>query len=175
MEAVVSTAVFAVAVTGIIGTYLMVLKVDAKTRAERSVQENGRFIMEFLGKELRTGHLDYASYFGGLVGANPETTLHIVNQNNEAEDVICGNPNMTLTKSGYTTSLNSSAVTVTKCSFYIAPPIDPFRQLLLNPPNNQPFVTVVLELTSNFGQKEGETAVINLESTYSLREYPSRE
>ena len=82
LEAVVATAVFAFVISSVAGVYLNVLKLDRKSRAERTVYENSRFIMEFLAKEVRNGSIDHASY-GGTVPANPDLYIH--NQANEIE------------------------------------------------------------------------------------------
>jgi len=91
IEAVVATGVFAFVVSAVIGVYLAVVQIDSKTRAERSVQQNARFIMDFLGKEIRNGAIDYAAY-GGTVSYNASgytTTLNIINQLDEEETITC--------------------------------------------------------------------------------------
>jgi Tfp pilus assembly protein PilE len=178
VEAVVSVSVFAVAVSSIIGTYLLVVKVDNRTRADRAVQQNARFITEFLGKEIRNGRIDYSTYLGEQITLNSNgyiTVLRLINQNNEAEVITCDGSNITLQKSSGTTQLNSAGVMVTKCAFYVHPSTDPFRPLLHNPPNVQPFVTFVLELESNYGRRAGDVSKINIQTSYTMRDYPSRE
>ncbi len=170
VEAVVATAVFAFVISSIIGVYLSVLKLDRKARAQRAVYDNSRFIMEFLSKEIRNGSIDYASY-GGTVPANPD--LYVKNQSNEIERFFLSGTNMSLTKNAATTNLNSGGVQVTKLTFLIAPTVNPYTTAKLA--NEQPHVTVLLELTSNYGINSSDQAKINVQDTFAMRIYPSRQ
>jgi type II secretory pathway pseudopilin PulG len=185
IEAVVSAAVFAFTITSIVGVYLSVMSIDTKTRAERSVQQNARFIMDFLGKEIRNGNINYSAYPGGTVtykSGGYATDLFITNQLNENEQVTCGSdsgsdpndPYLILTKASGATNLNSQGVRVTNCKFFISPSTTPFAPLADSPPNVQPSVTVVLQLTANYGNRAQNKAVANLETTFTVRQYPSR-
>ncbi len=178
IEAVVSAAVFALVMSSVIGVYLAVANIDAKTRAERGVQQNARFIMDFLGKEIRNGGINYAAYPSSTVpytAGGYATELRVINQSNEAETITCSGTNLTLTKTSGTTNLNSPGVSVSRCAFYISPSTSPFRSLASNPPDQQPFVTMVLQLSSAYGNRTVDYTLINLESTFATREYPARE
>jgi type II secretory pathway pseudopilin PulG len=185
IEAVVSAAVFAFTITSVVGVYLSVMSIDTKTRAERSVQQNARFIMDFLGKEIRNGSINYSAYPGGTVAYQSggyANDLFITNQLSENEQVTCGSdsvgdpndPYLILTKSTGTTNLNSQGVRVTNCKFFVSPSTTPFAALSGSPPNVQPSVTVVLQLTANYGSRAQSSAVVNLETTFTVRQYPSR-
>ncbi len=171
IEAVVATAVFAFVVSSVIGVYLSTFQLDRKTRAQRAVTQNARFILEFLAKEVRNGTINYPSYPGGLIPANPD--LYVENQANELERFFLNGQDVQLTKNGATTNLNSSGVKVTNMKFYIAPAGDPFTATKTY--NNQPYATVVLELTSNYGNRPGETVKLNFQETFVTRNYPSRQ
>ncbi len=183
IEAVVATGVFAFVVSSVIGIYLSVVQIDTRTRAERSVQQNARFIMDFLGKEIRNGRIDYDAYGGTIsyLSDGYTTTLYLVNQLDEREAITCVGNNLVLTKTAGTTNLNSTntsgtaGVVVNNCRFFISPATNPFELLASNPPNIQPSVTVVLGLSSNYSAKAIDIATINLESTYTVRDYPTRE
>ncbi len=170
IEAVVATAVFAFVISSIIGVYLSVLKLDRKARAQRAVYDNGRFIMEFLSKEVRNGLIDYATY-GGTIPSNPD--LYIKNQSNEVERFYLSGTNLSLSKNAAVTNLNSGGVKVTKLTFLIAPTVNPYTPAKAS--NQQPHVTVVLELTSNYGVNAADQAKINIQDTFSMRIYPSRQ
>jgi type II secretory pathway pseudopilin PulG len=169
IEAVVATAVFAFAIASALGVYMATIRLDTKSRAERSVQQNARFIMDYFAKEIRNGSIDYTSI-------NDADTLSVVNQLDQQEVFEWGglnNPVLTLNKSGLgTTNLNSSDVRVTNLRFYLHPSENPF--ILANDEHVQPHVTVVMTIQS-VNTKAIESSTINLQSTFAVREYPSRE
>ncbi len=170
IEAIVATAVFSVVVSGVIGVYLSVLKLDRKTRAQRAVYDNSRFIMEFFAKEIRNGSVEYSVYGGGIL---PNPDLYLRNQANEVEHFFLNGTNLVLNKNAGDTNMNSAGVKVTKLKFFISPTTDPYTPA--KAANEQPHVTVVLELTSNYGVGSNEEAKINLQDTFAMRIYPSRQ
>ena len=171
-EAIVATAVFAFVISSVLGVYVATLQMDQKTRAQRAVTQNARFLMEYLAKEIRNGTIDYSAYPGGSAGSL--TQVYIRNQSDESERIYLDGQNLMLSKLAGTTRLNSSSILVTKASFYVSPNDNPLITTRPPPDNQQPTVTVVLELTSNYGQRAIDTAKINLQSTYTIRAYPSR-
>ncbi len=170
IEAVVATAVFAFTIVSILGVYVATTKLDRKSRAERAVSQNGRFIMEFLAKEIRNGTIDYSSYPGGTVSTT--TDLFLENQANELEHLFKSGNDMILNK-GSNVNMNSASVKVTKLDFYIKPVGNPFT--VAKTFNEQPHVTVILQLQSNYGTRTNDIATLNLEDTFAVRIYPSRE
>ncbi len=172
IEAVVSASLFAFVISSIVGVYISALQLDRKTRAQRAVIQNGRYIMEFLAKEIRNGDINYAEYPGGQA-ASTTNALYITNQAGENEQFSLTGTNLILSKVTGSTSLNSSRISVTRASFLLSPLMDPFTPTKNT--NEQPIVTVFLELTANYSNKPSETAKINLEGSYAVRSYPSRE
>lgn len=177
IEAVVAAGVFAFVITSALGVYMSVLQLDAKTRAERSVQQNARFIMDYLAKEIRNGVIDYDA-------VNDADTLTLFNQLSQQEifDYNTAGCNggagdlstcvLRLTKTGIgTTNLNSADVSVTRLRFYLDPDENPFN--LDNDEHQQPHVTIVMRIESNTS-KNTDRGVIDLQSTFTVRDYPSR-
>jgi type II secretory pathway component PulJ len=168
IEAVVATAVFAFVVSSTLAVYLATISLDSKSRAERAVTQNARFIMEFLSKEIRNGGVYYSM-------TNDSDTLSLLNQLDEAETIEWGgvsNPVITLNKPGLgTTNLNSEDVEVTRLQFILSPTTGPYN--LANDSHIQPHVTVIMSLRSR-NQKFKEAASIDIQSTYSTRVYPAR-
>ena len=171
IEAVVATAVFAFVVSSVMGVYLSTFQIDRKTRAQRAITQNARFILEYLAKEIRNGNIDYASYPSGIVPADPD--LYVQNQFNEDERFYLDGQTMVLYKNGSATSLSTSGVRVTKLKFLISPLGDPYTADKNY--NEQPHVTVIMELTSNYGNNPADVATLNFEDTFATRTYPSRE
>ncbi|MBI4049498.1 MAG: hypothetical protein HY395_01625 [Candidatus Doudnabacteria bacterium] len=176
IEAVVASSVFVFVVSSIVGVYLSTLQLDNKTRSERTLQQNVRFIMEYLAKSVRNGSVDYASYPGGDASLVSDQ-LWFSNISNEREYIYLSGTNLVLEKTSgvvtQTTNLNSSNVQVANLKFFVTPAKDPLTSAKTY--NQQPNVVVVLELTTSYGSRENETSRINLQTTLSSREYPSRE
>ena len=168
IEAVVAVSVFAVAVTAIVGSLLAVLRINEKSRAIRVVEQNARFLSEFIAREVRNGSLNYAAYGGGL--SQPESVLHLINSNNEAESIYLSGSTLYLNKSGVGAApLTSADVVVSNLNFYIYPLSDPFQ---VGGPNAQPRVTFTFKLTSNLSIRPTDQASINVQSTVVPRDYP---
>ena len=195
IEAIVSTALFAFVVSSMIGVYIAVLRLDTRTRAQRVVANDARFIMDYLAREIRNGRIDYASYPNQLTCefscGNPAyqpTDLYLINQNNEAEridfwnsttnavmsrfDCSAADCDIRITKPSGTTKLNSDNVRVTMLKIYTTPWGDPFAPCPPCDYNQQPNVTVMLQLISNTSPRD--MVKINLDSTFSTLYYPPR-
>lgn len=175
IEAVVSTAVFSMVIVSILGVYSSVLRLDRRTRTERAVQGNARFLLEYFSKDIRNGRIDYSKYPGGNA-SNTSNSLWISNQANEDEFFFLSGTDLKLQKtvsgSLSTTNLNSSDVKVTKASFLLSPSQDPLTIAKIS--NQQPSVTIILELTSStYGGGEGSK--VNIQTTLTSRNYSSRE
>jgi type II secretory pathway pseudopilin PulG len=166
IEAVVSTGVFAFVVASSFGVYLSVVRLDAKSRTERSVQQNARFIMDYFSKELRNGSIDYDR-------TNNITTLSFTNQLDEETTIQwdATNQDLKLIKQQGTTNLNSTDVNVKDVKFVVRPSINPF--VLANNVHIQPHVIIVLTLESA-NTKYPEITTMSIQSTFSVRDYPSR-
>jgi prepilin-type N-terminal cleavage/methylation domain-containing protein len=170
IEAVVATAVFSFVIASAFGVYLATIQLDTKSRSERSVQQNARFIMDYISKEIRNGSIDYSAAYGAT-----SSTLKLTNQLDQTITFTrIGNSNdLTFAKSGFgSTTLNSSDVKVTALNFSVYPLIDPF--VLANDVHIQPHVTVTMTLEST-NTKTVDSAVMNVQSTFAVREYPSRQ
>lgn len=173
IEAVVSAGVFAMVMSGIIGIYISAAKIDRRTRAQRAVVQNARYVMDFIAKEVRNGRINYAAYPGGSATGVTDQ-LHVINQAGEAESFIFTADKITLTKNSNTSDLTDSSVRVTKLLFITIPTVDPFA----GPPYNnsiQPSVTVVLEVSNNGGLAVEDQSKLLLQSTFTERYYPSRQ
>lgn len=177
IEAIVATALFAFVVSSMLGIFLSILKLDSRTRAQRAVSDNGRYIMEFLAKEVRDGRIDYsAAACGGVVTSI--TDLCLVNQNNESEHIYPANASalsgagtdLVIAKALGTSNMNSSKVKITKLQFIVNPTTDPLTNA--KAANEQPHVTIVLELQY---ESSRDPAKMNLQTTISENFYPARQ
>lgn len=172
IEAVVAASLFAFVVVSLLGVYMSNLRLDTRSRAQRAVSDNARFIMEFLAKEVRNGHIDYtAAACGGTVTS--ATDLCLVNQDNESEHIYAAGTDLVIAKGGAPSNLNSSNVRITKLAFRVAPTGDPLTPSSKSANlNEQPHVTVILEITAVSSR---DAVKLNVESTFSENYYPSRQ
>lgn len=173
IEAVVATSVFAFVVSAVLGVYISITQLDSKTRSQRAVTQNARYIMEYLGKEIRNGTVNYAAYPGQNAN-NTETNAYIINQAGESERFYISGTDLKLEKAAGTTNLNSSSVRVTNFKVLVGPSTTPFTVAASPTVNEQPRVTIIMELTSNIGNRGTDQAKIDLQSTFAVRVYPSR-
>ena len=171
IEAIVSTAVFAFLISSVLGVYMATLQLDKKSKAFRVTTQNARFISEYINKEVTNGSVNYG-------GTNNTSTLSLINQNNETETIQLSGDNLTLSKiinsSSVSTNLNSDQVKITKAAFLLNPASNPFTPA--KNVNIQPSITVILELTSDIGgSRVTDMSKINIQNTYTVRNYPSRQ
>ncbi|HEX5429497.1 MAG TPA: prepilin-type N-terminal cleavage/methylation domain-containing protein [Patescibacteria group bacterium] len=202
IEAIVAASVFALVVSSILGIYVSVLHLDTRTRAQRTLADNSRFIMDFFGKEIDNGHIDYASYPNNVICKNgtampcdisgndaPGTTeLYIVNQAGDAEHFYLYNENTKSIEHTYSNcqtvncdlvlTKNSGTASNLNSSDVRVTNLQFYTSPTSDPFSSaknfsyQPQVTAVLELTANTGKRD--QIKINLQSTFSELYYPSR-
>jgi type II secretory pathway pseudopilin PulG len=189
IEAVVATTLFAFTISSILAVYVMVVQLDAKSRADRAVISSARYALDYLAKEVRNGTINYgATGYNGSVnyvsGQYYTLDLHVINQLGEREHFYCSlNANGTYTLKvdkdvggvATITDLHPSNISLVNCKFIVFPSTNPFLPLSSSPPNQQPFVTMILGFMANYGSKVTNTARIDVETTFSVRDYPSRE
>jgi Tfp pilus assembly protein PilW len=172
IEAVVAASVFAFVVVSLLGVYMSNLRLDSRSRAQRAISDNARFIMEFLAKEVRNGRIDYtAAACGGVVTSTSD--LCLVNQDGESEHIYGAGTDLAINKGSGTSNLNSTNVKITKLAFLVAPSHDPLTpSSKASGYNEQPHVTVILEITSTSNR---DPVKLNIQSTLSENYYPSRQ
>lgn len=163
MEAVVATAVFALALSGIAGSFIAIMRLDAKSRSIRSVEQNVRFISEFLTREIRNGDLDFSptGYNGSIGGSGQTAVLYLVNRDGEKEAVTMSGNGIRLTKAGNSTNLSGSDTIVSRLDFYIRP----------TTPGSQTLVTFVYIISSNNGSRPGDQTTLAVQSSVAARDY----
>jgi len=170
IEALVAAAVFTFVVSATVGVYLSVTRIDAKTRAQRAVSADGRFIMEILAKEIRNGVIDYS----GSGCTNGSNTICLINQDGEFVRITYdGSSILTMARPAGTSQLNSAQVRVTSFTSALYPSSDPYT--LANGEDTQPYITLSMQLDSNFTTASADSARLPLQSTFAVRYYPERE
>jgi type II secretory pathway pseudopilin PulG len=178
IEAVVASSVFAFLIASVLGVYMSTMQLDRKSKAQRAVTQNARFIMEYLSKETVNGMISYSAYANPNDISSYSGELNLINQADETEKIIFQSASNSLalqkTINGVlvSTNLNSTQVKINKALFLVKPYSDPYTALKTT--NQQPSVTVILELQSNFGNSNLDSFKLNVQSTFTPRHYPSR-
>lgn len=163
IEMVVSVSVFALALGGIMGSYLAILSLNEKARSQRVVEQNARFIMDYLTREIRNGSLDFsqAGYNGNVINQGEVPYLYINNASGDRETIAYNSNALQLTKGGTTTNLSGSDVTIVSAFFFIWP----------NNQTEQNSVTFAIRIRSNSTIKAVGQAELTIQSTVATRDY----
>jgi len=164
IEMVVATAVFAVVLSAIAGSYLSVLRLNEKSRTVRVVEQNARFITEFLTREIRNGTIDFsaAGYNGSVPNNGMVTYLYLLNSTGARETLDFVGTNIRLTKGSASTNLSGSDVRVSNLVFYVYP----------SNQSSQNTVGFSFKVTSNTtAQTPGRESSVVIQSTIATRDY----
>jgi len=153
MEMLVATSIFVLVAVSSLSIYTAALRASQKTTALVRIQQETQLIMGLLAKKIRTSLVDYdyTGYNTPLV--NPEDKLALID--------LLGDTYV-FKKSGdtLTVSINDSEdkiiladyVTLDDLDFYISPTTNPFASLD-EPPSSNPYVTIVMSVSSVKGQQ----------------------
>lgn len=173
MEAIVATSIFAIATTGIVGVYTAVSRLNQKSTALQTVQQNVRFIMEDITKTVRNGAIDYANpacYPGGIVPQPQSPSLCIRDKDNIPIRIYRTGNNLIIDKTGIgSTNYNGVQVRILDFQTHIWPDRDPFA-VGAGGALEQPTVTVFMDLESNINQRD--IVRIPFQFTAATRLYP---
>jgi hypothetical protein len=151
MELIVSLALFSIAVIVILTLLSMGITAQRKVLALQSVQDNARFLLEFIVKEVRMG----------VISNSSASALDIINQDGNAirYSFINGNIERRTVPGNQGGAINSTDVIVSG-NFYTAG--------IGTTDNLEPKVTILLSVQGS-GAKIEEQARINLQTTLSQR------
>jgi len=146
IELLVAMAVFTVVITVVFGLFSTALKGQRRVIALQNIQENGRFLLEFMAKELRMSKINTAN---GI-----SATLNITRSDDNTVIYTLSNGKI------YRNSIqvNSDEVNING-SFYING---------VGADGIQPKVTISLTL-QGVGNRAEEQAIINIQTTLSQR------
>lgn len=149
IELLVALAVFAVVIVLAVDIFLRGLEGQRKSSALQLVQENGRYALELMAREIRMSTINTSERQSNIL----EITAY---KSSGSEDV-------SYELSGGQILRNSQAITsekvkVSSLNFYI------------RKNNIQPNVTITMTIET-FGEKASQKSKINLETTISSRDY----
>lgn len=161
IEALVATAVFAMTMTAIMGVFLAIIRLNERGSSVRRVQQNARFISEFIAREIRNGQINYSAY-GASVPSPFTTTLHYITKDNLVASFELVGDDLFYHQTGETSAkINSEDIDIPNLKFYIRPITEATAQ--------QPYVLMVMRVETNSDQ---HLAPIDVQTTISSRYYP---
>lgn len=166
IEMVVAIAVFSFALVAICGIFLSITKAQRKNSIDQKVQFEASYALETITQALRRYSIDYSGPIN-----NPVSSLVLVRQDKESITFLKGGDNRLKMQIGTAAAENilSDQVKVNDLKFWITPVADPF---ILGGPNEQPRVTIVLNLSqSKNTTKPEEQASIRVQTTITQRVY----
>jgi len=149
MELIVSLALFSIVVIVVLSLFSMGISSQRKVLALQKVQENARFILEFMAKEIRMG----------VVSTATSSSLTIIRPGGEVIDYAFTGQNIQRTSDTSSGPINSADVIVIG-SFYV--------NGLGNTDGLEPKVTIAVSVQGQ-GTKAEEQARIDLQTTLSQR------
>lgn len=151
MEVLVSISIFVLIALSSLSIYSAILKASQKTTVLVRVQREAQFIMAVLAKKIRTSRVDYSYNYNadGDPGINNEedelALTDLLNDNYVFKQL--GNSLAVSVNGGVDKIIPATNIQITDLQFYINPIENPFTSLD-EPPSSQPYVTVVMTVSS---------------------------
>jgi prepilin-type N-terminal cleavage/methylation domain-containing protein len=165
MELLVSMSVFVIVATASLSIYASILKAGQRTTLLTGIQQESQLIMTVLAKKIRTSRLnyDYAGYADGI--QEPEIELSLTDLVGDSYlfkyDAENTTLSVTVTPSdgvaGEEKLMPASQVKIDDLKFFINPKTNPFS--LDAPPTSQPYVTIVMTVSSTKGKQSASLVI----------------
>jgi len=166
-EMLVAMSIFLIFTTVSLGIYTSTVRAQRKALAISRVQQETQFVMEFLGKMVRTSDIDYAAYPGGAI-PSPATELILKDAENNTFDFTYdadADAVMVSVNSDPPRQISGSAMSVTDLQYFITPATTPFPCGGCAP-TSQPRATIVMRFSSTAG---GQSADLLVQQTVPQR------
>lgn len=162
LEMVVATAIFSIVSTICIGIYISTIKANAKISAMQKVQNEIRYMIDYMAREIRLGSVDYVFYSNDI--NNPIEELAIFDSSK--------NPIFFKNSNGYLqvkrgdsdwSDISGDNVKINSLYFYIYPEKYPIP---VDSPIKQELIKIVIDV---FDKNENSNMLI--QTTISSRNY----
>jgi len=155
LELLVAIAIFAVVITLVVTLFTTALKGQRRAVALQNVQDNARFLLDFMVKELRMSTINSASQDSLDITRSDGVEVTYLFSGGDLQRTVAGDA----ASSG---TINSQEVIVTGNFFVTGITGGPGGD------NLQPKITIVLKVETS-GEKGEEKAAINVQATLSQR------
>ncbi len=173
VEMLVATILFLVAMTASISIFMSTVRANQKITAMQKVENEIRYIMEVISKEVRLGTIHYDDYEEAFPNGfiNPVSTLALEdNADNVSYFALNGDEGspgiVQISLDGIDWSdLNTDSVFVDSLDFYLLPKENPFRRSAYD--IKQPMVIINLEAHHD----QGIEGKIRIQTAVSSRQY----
>ncbi|MBU1118573.1 prepilin-type N-terminal cleavage/methylation domain-containing protein [Patescibacteria group bacterium] len=121
-EMLVTISIFSIVIVAIVGIFISVLTVQRKVAGQRKLQQNIRFAVEEMVRDIRSGKIDYTAQQKAAPPFTAATELHVITQD--------GN-NVTYSLSGGQLLMDAEELTgtdvqINTLKFYITPDSSPY-------------------------------------------------
>ena len=171
-----AVAVFAIVMSVSSSIFINVNSLQQQTANMAGLQNEGRYVLEKISKEIRGRELDYSQTIISATGM-AEILVFKKDEFGQAYKIYfdpAGQAVMIETDDGVNGAsiapLNSSGVAVTKLIFKISPSSDPYDVSVAAPPLEQPRVTILMQIMNrNVPDKYIKTLL--LQTTISSKVY----
>ncbi|MEK7653089.1 MAG: prepilin-type N-terminal cleavage/methylation domain-containing protein [Patescibacteria group bacterium] len=165
VETLVAIGIFAILSTIIASIFFNINNLQQNTASFQRLQNEGRYILEKLAREIRGRELNYP-----LEGTNPQTQLIFrQDENGESVSIIFNAPNLVFINGVGSADLNASDVEVTDMKFFVLPTAeDQWGEAPSS--NTQSRVTILLKLKNKVSNPKYQKE-ITLQTTISSKIY----
>lgn len=148
IETIVAVAIFSLVVVMVVGIFISIIQAQRKGLASQKVQENARYVLEMMAREIRMSEINTAA---GLQNSL-DITAHKATGD---EAILYSLSNYQIMRNGQ--PITSDQVKINYLGFYVTK-------------NLQPRVTINLQVIAQ-GGKPSEQAQMNLQTTIVSRSY----
>lgn len=173
IEAMISTAVFALAMVSIMGIYGSMQRLNQRSAAVQAITQNARFVHEDLTKLVANGSVDYARYTSGTIAQPSATELLVLDREGTQVRVYQSGNSLNIQKgppgSTNISTLTGSDVVVLDFKVFITPATNPFPTGA-GTPKEQPTVGIFLDLQANTSARDQVHQ--SFQTSIATRQYP---
>lgn len=173
-EMLVTVGVFTIALVIISAVFVNINKLQQNTANLEQLQNEGRYVMEKISKEIRGRELDYSA-----LSINDGVSQSLVFKEDEYGEVLSiefDNSNKSIKiasakdEQSIVNDLSSDSVIVEDAKFFLSPASDPYSVLATSTLQIHPRVTIFLKLKNKEKNPEYQKQ-LNLQTTISSKVY----
>ncbi len=176
IEMLVATVLFLLVMIAATGIFLSTIRGNARVNAMQKVENEVRYIVELISKEIRLGTINY-DYYQSVLGTSIENPVSVLAIKDNADNKLYfalnadgNNPGiiqMSLDEGTTWSDLNTGRVVIDSLDFYLLPSSDPFSQgaTIIKQP------LVILNLKAHYDKGDGSSGQINIQTAISSRQY----
>lgn len=167
VEMIVAMSIFSIVMTMYLGIFLSTFRANGKMVAKQKVQNEVRYLIDVITKEIRLGTVNYDYYSDAIV--TPETVLALkdVSENNIYFDNDNGILKIKYSEDDSWHELSTTNIYIEDLNFYISPINDPFAQT--DNEKKQPLVTIFMRVKYN--DQDKNDGIMIIQTSISSRQY----